>query len=134
MSLKSHMLQEGHCSHCGCPPFFSVSPSSDTHLLDCSCNGMVALALGSSVYLWNSQTRSLAGHLEQTAPSGQPSDHWAQSISCLCWSGDGRTLCIGTRGREIQVLQMWNLKGNKFSQRETECGLGGCMTETSTSS
>lgn len=87
----------------------SYSPASDTNLLDCSCDGVVALALGSSVYLWNSETRCVVGHLDQATPSGQPSsDCLTRSITCLCWSGDGRILCIGTRRREIQVYaQMW---------------------------
>ncbi|XP_051278542.1 cell division cycle protein 20 homolog B-like [Dicentrarchus labrax] len=68
-----------------------------TNLLDCSCNGMIALALGSSVYLWNSETHALVGSLDP----GRQSDR--QSISCLCWSRDGRSLCIGTRRGEIQL-------------------------------
>ncbi|XP_026198902.1 cell division cycle protein 20 homolog B [Anabas testudineus] len=68
-----------------------------TNLLDCSCNGVIALALGSSVYLWNSETRSLMGHLDPSPQTEQ------QSISSLCWSRDGRALCIGTRQGEIQL-------------------------------
>nr|XP_040052355.1 cell division cycle protein 20 homolog B-like isoform X1 [Gasterosteus aculeatus aculeatus] len=73
-----------------------------THLLDCSCEGVLALALGSSVYLWNSQTGALAGSLD---PSPQPglARHRAPSISCLSWSRDGGVLCIGTRQGEIQL-------------------------------
>ncbi|XP_075889516.1 cell division cycle protein 20 homolog B-like [Nelusetta ayraudi] len=79
-----------------------------TNLLDCSCDGVVALALGSSVYLWNSETRRVVGHLDQATPPGQPSsDRPTRSISCLCWSGDGRILCIGTRRRE---LQLWDVE------------------------
>lgn len=90
-------------------PYPSYSPASDTNLLDCSCEGVVALALGSSVYLWNSETRCVVGHLDQATPPGQPSsDCPTRSITCLCWSGDGRILCIGTRRREIRVYaQMW---------------------------
>ncbi|XP_070820005.1 cell division cycle protein 20 homolog B-like [Chaetodon trifascialis] len=72
-----------------------------TNLLDCSCNGMIALALGSSVYLWNSETRALVGCLDPSPQPGRPSD--CQSISCLSWSRDGRALCIGTRRGEIQL-------------------------------
>ncbi|XP_041854680.1 cell division cycle 20.3, cofactor of APC complex-like [Melanotaenia boesemani] len=73
-----------------------------TNLLDCSCNGMVALALGSSVYLWNSETHSLVGHLEPSPDPGRR--HFEnQAISCLCWSRDGRALCIGNRLGEIQL-------------------------------
>lgn len=80
-------------------------PTSDTNLLDCSCDGVIALALSSSVYLWDSESRSVVGRLDQTAPSGQQwSDGRTRSVSCLCWSGDGRILCIGTRRREMQVF------------------------------
>ncbi|XP_071339553.1 cell division cycle protein 20 homolog B-like isoform X2 [Trachinotus anak] len=71
-----------------------------SNVLDCSRTGMVALALGSSVYLWNSETRALVGHLDPSTQTGRPC-LW--SISCLCWSRDGRTLCIGTRRGEIQL-------------------------------
>lgn len=86
-------------------PFLSFT---DTHLLDCSCEGVIALALGSSVYLWNSQTGALAGSLD---PSPQPglARHRAPSISCLSWSRDGGVLCIGTRQGEIQVA--WKERG-----------------------
>ncbi|KAI3371999.1 hypothetical protein L3Q82_006870 [Scortum barcoo] len=78
-----------------------------TNLLDCSCSGMVALALGSSVYLWNSETRALVGHLKPSPQPGRPSEGQAQSVSSLCWSRDGRTLCIGTRQGE---LQLWDVE------------------------
>ncbi|XP_041792343.1 cell division cycle protein 20 homolog B-like [Chelmon rostratus] len=71
-----------------------------TSLLDCSCNGMIALALGSSVYLWNSETRAPVGRLD---PSPQPGASDLRSISCLCWSRGGSALCIGTRRGEIQL-------------------------------
>ncbi|XP_044051415.1 cell division cycle protein 20 homolog B-like isoform X2 [Siniperca chuatsi] len=73
-----------------------------TNLLDCSCNGMIALALGSSVYLWNSETRALVGYLDQSPQPGR-SRLQTPSISCLCWSKDGRALCIGTRRGEVQL-------------------------------
>ncbi|XP_031161586.1 cell division cycle protein 20 homolog B [Sander lucioperca] len=73
-----------------------------TNLLDCSCNGMIALALGSCVYLWNSETRGLVGYLDLRSRPGQ-AYHQMQSISCLSWSRDGRALCVGTRRGEIQL-------------------------------
>ncbi|XP_047449137.1 cell division cycle protein 20 homolog B-like isoform X2 [Mugil cephalus] len=84
-----------------------------TNLLDCSCNGMIALALGSSVYLWNSETRALVGHLEPGPQPGRPSCQ-TRSISCLCWSRDGRALCIGTRRGEIQL---WDVEHKQNMRR-----------------
>ncbi|XP_045892000.1 cell division cycle protein 20 homolog B-like isoform X1 [Micropterus dolomieu] len=80
-----------------------------TNLLDCSCNGMIALALGSSVYIWNSESRAPVGYL---SPSPQPGGLYCQtsSVSCLCWSRDGRALCIGTRWGEIQL---WDVDHEK---------------------
>ncbi|XP_068166909.1 cell division cycle protein 20 homolog B-like [Antennarius striatus] len=72
-----------------------------TDLLDCSCNGMIALALGSSVCFWNSETGVLAGHLDLSKQPGRPSD--CEAISCLCWSKDGKALCVGTRRGETQL-------------------------------
>ncbi|KAK5870890.1 hypothetical protein PBY51_003798 [Eleginops maclovinus] len=82
-----------------------------TNLLDCSCDGIIALALGSSVYLWNSETHALVGYL---VPSPQPGGTYLQTISCLSWSRDGRTLCIGTRRGE---LQLWDVE----QKQNTRC-------------
>ncbi|XP_040010581.1 cell division cycle 20.3, cofactor of APC complex-like [Xiphias gladius] len=76
-----------------------------TNVLDCSCNGMIALALGSSVYLWNSETRALVGYLNPSPQAGGP---YHQSVSSLSWSRDGRALCIGTRRGEIQLWDVDN--------------------------
>ncbi|XP_059192747.1 cell division cycle protein 20 homolog B-like [Centropristis striata] len=73
-----------------------------TNLLDCSCNGLIALALGSSVYLWSSETRALVGYLDARLQPGR-AYHQMQSVSCLSWSRDGRALCIGTRRGEVQL-------------------------------
>ncbi|XP_056275794.1 cell division cycle protein 20 homolog B-like [Pseudoliparis swirei] len=73
-----------------------------TNLLDCSCHGVIALALGSSVHLWDSETRSPAGSLDTSPQPGRPR-HRTPAVSCLSWSTDGSALCVGTRGGEIQL-------------------------------
>ncbi|XP_029998437.1 cell division cycle protein 20 homolog [Sphaeramia orbicularis] len=80
-----------------------------TNLLQCSCNGVIALALGSSVFLWNSETRALLGHLDPNPPGGRPRGQ-SQSICSLCWSRDGRTLSMGTRRGQIQL---WDVEHEK---------------------
>uniref|UniRef100_UPI0037E712FC cell division cycle protein 20 homolog B-like n=1 Tax=Semicossyphus pulcher TaxID=241346 RepID=UPI0037E712FC len=80
-----------------------------SNLLACSCNGMIALALGSSVYLWNSETQALVGHLNPSQQRGPP-HHQTQSVLSLCWSRDGGALCIGTRRGEIQL---WDVEQNR---------------------
>ncbi|XP_077378057.1 cell division cycle protein 20 homolog B-like isoform X3 [Festucalex cinctus] len=83
------------------------------HLLDCSCSGILALALDSSVYIWNSETRSLLGHLD---PSPEPGRERRQTVSCVRWSEDGRVLSIGTRRGEVQCVvcvltpQLWDIE------------------------
>uniref|UniRef100_A0A665WHI7 Cell division cycle 20B n=1 Tax=Echeneis naucrates TaxID=173247 RepID=A0A665WHI7_ECHNA len=76
-----------------------------TNVLDCSCTGMVALALGSSVHLWNSETQTLVGCL-----SPQTGRLRHQSVSSLCWSREGSALCVGTRQGEIQL---WDVEKNQ---------------------
>ncbi|XP_074525612.1 cell division cycle protein 20 homolog B-like [Halichoeres trimaculatus] len=80
-----------------------------SNLLDCSSNGMIALALGSSVYLWNSETQALQGCLEPN-PKPCPPFHHTKSISSLCWSRDGRALCLGTSRGE---MQLWDVEQNQ---------------------
>lgn len=92
------------------PPFYAsqaqesatrdvdICSLSDSNLLDCSCNNTVALALGSSVHIWNAATCTVMGYLEAVAEE--------ESISSLCWSKDGRTLGVGTRRGQIQVRSL----------------------------
>ena len=87
---------------------FSISLFTDSNLLASSCTGLIALALGSDVYLWNSETQSLEGHVH---PAQGPAPHSLpgragrprQPVSSLCWSADGRLLSIGTRQGLIKV-------------------------------
>ncbi|KAM4745893.1 cell division cycle protein 20 homolog B-like [Anableps anableps] len=88
-----------------------------TDLLDCSCDGMIALALGSAIYLWNSETCALVGHFQPSSDSSQL--HFRTlSISCLSWSWDGRVLCTGNRQGEIQLWDvdrkqsMWRVQSH----------------------
>lgn len=106
-----------------------MSSLSDSNLLDCSCNGMIALALGSSVYLWNSETHTLVGYFNPSPQPGRSCRQTLSSISSLCWSRDGRVLCIGTRRGEIQVNAL-EFKVNEHSWWklvQTNCGMGACV-------
>ncbi|XP_011477161.2 cell division cycle protein 20 homolog B [Oryzias latipes] len=97
---KDHLSQHGQVVMMLGAPSLRNDYYSD--LLDCNRRGIIALALGSSVYLWNSETRALVGLLEPClAPDGPSSE--TLSISCLCWSRDGRILSIGNRRGEIQL-------------------------------
>ncbi|XP_072289193.1 cell division cycle protein 20 homolog B-like [Eucyclogobius newberryi] len=83
-----------------------------TNLLDCSCDGVVALALGSSVYFWNSETCALVGHLAPKLTPGQDSPH-SQTILSLCWSRDGKGLCVGNRRGDTEL---WDVERG-FSEK-----------------
>lgn len=65
------------------------------NLLDWSCSNVVAVALGSSVYLWNAGS----GAITQLAqPSG--SDTTVTSVS---WAADGKHIAVGTSRSEVQI-------------------------------
>ncbi|XP_051923186.1 cell division cycle protein 20 homolog B-like [Hippocampus zosterae] len=78
-----------------------------THLLDCSCTGILALALDSSVYIWNSETCSLLGRLDPCPEQGRER---RQTVSCIRWSADGGVLSIGTGRGEVQL---WDIEQRK---------------------
>ncbi|KAM8761305.1 cell division cycle protein 20 homolog B-like [Acanthopagrus schlegelii] len=110
------LLDEASVSPQGQPAMKLAAPSllNDyyANLLDCSSYGLIALALGSSVFIWDSETRALVGCLDPGP--GRASGHQGQSISCLCWSRDGRALCIGTRRGDIQL---WDVEQRQNMSR-----------------
>ncbi|KAM9811035.1 cell division cycle protein 20 homolog B-like [Neosynchiropus ocellatus] len=83
----------------------------DCDLLDISCHGILALALGTFVYLWNSETRSLVGCLE---PSLEQTQSACGSVSSLSWSRDGRTLCLGTLRGDMQLWDVEQTQNLRF--------------------
>lgn len=115
----THPVCQAQFSVCR-PLLLSLSSSSDTNLLDCSSYGLIALALGSSVFIWDSETRALVGCLDPVP--GRASGNQSQSISCLCWSRDGRALCIGTRRGDIQVRALVKSRVNEWKLIHTNCG------------
>ncbi|KAM6930883.1 cell division cycle protein 20 homolog B-like [Xenentodon cancila] len=86
-----------------------------TNVLDCSCDGMIALALGSSVHLWNSETYDVVGRLEPNPHASRP-HRQTLSVSCLCWSKDGRVLCIGNRRGDIQLWDVDHKQNTRYLQ------------------
>ncbi|KAG7270422.1 hypothetical protein CRUP_009143 [Coryphaenoides rupestris] len=108
-----------------CSVYCASQGSCDSNLLTCSNTGLLALALGSDVYLWNSVTQSLEGHASpgprspaRTHPGGARRP--GQAVSSLCWSSDGRVLAIGTRQGHIQL---WDV--------ETSSTVGGLRSHLS---
>ncbi|XP_064153184.1 cell division cycle protein 20 homolog B-like isoform X3 [Anguilla rostrata] len=65
--------------------------------------GLVALALGSSVALWSGETRRLQGSIHLCPHTSTCPITSTCSITSVSWSRDGSTLAIGTGDGEIQL-------------------------------
>lgn len=65
------------------------------NLLDWSSKNVVAVALGTTVYLWNAES----GAIEQLLKTTIADDY----ISSISWAEDGRTLAVGFNNHEIQL-------------------------------
>ncbi|KAK6312689.1 hypothetical protein J4Q44_G00160360 [Coregonus suidteri] len=75
-----------------------------SHLLDWSNSGMVALALGSDVFLWKADTHTLQGCIHPgAADSPSLPLSLSHSVSSVSWSRDGCTLGIGTKEGGVQL-------------------------------
>lgn len=81
------------------------------NVLDWSSKNVLAVGLGSSVYLWNGQDSSVKEllTLSSRSPLSEiPSSH----ISSLSWIKDGRTLAVGSSDGQIQL---WDVeRGRKL--------------------
>ncbi|XP_036382193.1 cell division cycle protein 20 homolog B-like [Megalops cyprinoides] len=86
-------------SHLGQP---ESSYLKDLNLLDWSGRGLVALALGNMVAMWNGATQNLQGCLHLN-PHTSTCTTFTCSICSVSWSKDGSTLAIGTNDGEIQL-------------------------------
>ncbi|MEW5318494.1 MAG: hypothetical protein WDW38_009711 [Sanguina aurantia] len=72
------------------------------NLLDWSCRNMIAVALGRSVYLWN----STSGTVEELCQCPGEGDY----ISSLSWGADGNFLAVGTSDCKVQI---WDAERQK---------------------
>lgn len=72
-----------------------MNPFSDLNLLDWSCNNLLAVCLGGSVYLWNAAT----GEIDQLLQM-ESSD---QYIGAVSWIKEGNYLALGTSNGEVQA-------------------------------
>ncbi|KAL0979876.1 hypothetical protein UPYG_G00191020 [Umbra pygmaea] len=74
-----------------------------SHLLDWSHSDMVALALGSQVFLWQANTQSLQGSIHPRAADGPYFPvRLSHRVTSVSWSPDGSTLGIGTKEGSVQ--------------------------------
>lgn len=81
------------------------------NLVDWSSNNLLAVALGSAVYLWNATTTKveLLVDIDPDAESSLSSD-LRPSVTSVSWSQDGNSLAFGTKSGAIQV---WDIHKRK---------------------
>lgn len=65
------------------------------NLLDWSSKNVVAVALGTTVYLWHAET----GAIEQLLRTTIADDY----VSSISWAEDGRTIAVGFNNHEVQL-------------------------------
>lgn len=70
----------------------------DLNLIDWSCTNLLAVCLGSSLYIWNATTGSIS-LLLNVGPD--------VTLSSASWMGDGTYLTVGTSSGEVQVGVMF---------------------------
>jgi cell division cycle protein 20 (cofactor of APC complex) len=74
------------------------------NLIDWGTSNQVAVALGSTVYLWNADTGDI-NQLCQTNPDDE--DDYITSVS---WGADGKHIAVGTNSAEVQIWDASRLK------------------------
>ncbi|KAL3684928.1 hypothetical protein R1sor_002950 [Riccia sorocarpa] len=80
------------------------------NLLDWSCKNVVAVALGTTVYLWNADT----GEIYQLMSTALEDDY----VTSVAWAPDGNLIALGMNTNEIQLwdtvhrIQMRRLRGH----------------------
>ena len=72
------------------------------NLLDWSADNRVAVALGTTVYLWDAE-----GGAIQLLMQTEEADDYVTSVS---WAPDGRHLAVGVNSAEVQLWDVGRLK------------------------
>ncbi|KAF3781131.1 Cell division cycle 20-1 cofactor of APC complex [Nymphaea thermarum] len=71
------------------------------NVLDWGSNNVLAVALGSTLYLWSADTGKVRVLMEVEE------DHYLTSVA---WGGDGNTISVGTSNSDIQI---WDCKAQR---------------------
>lgn len=79
------------------------------NLLDWSVDNLLAVGLGSSVYLWNASN----GEIDCLLDTEDPENH----ITSVSWLQTGTHIAIGTSRREVQI---WDIKKQKQLRKFTD--------------
>lgn len=87
------------------------------NLLDWGCNNLIAVALNNAVYLWNATSGE--AHQLTVFPPHVPA-------TAVAWSGDGRTLAIGTDTAEVQLWDVTRQK--KLRTMRGHLSRVGCLS------
>mmetsp|Transcript_26699 Transcript_26699/g.70115 ORF Transcript_26699/g.70115 Transcript_26699/m.70115 type:complete len:460 (-) Transcript_26699:483-1862(-) len=99
------------------------------NLLDWSSSNVLAVALGTTVYLWNAAT----GAIEQLCETTREGDH----ITSVSWSPDGSRLAVGTHHAEVQLWdptalrQIRSLGGHQMRVGSLAWNSGGLLSSGS---
>ena len=79
--------------------------SLDLNLLDWNNDGVISIALGPSVYLWNAATANVA-HLFDMTENGDEGEY----VSSLSYDKSGHILAVGNSRKEVQLWDMTRQK------------------------
>ncbi|GAQ84943.1 Anaphase promoting complex Cdc20 subunits [Klebsormidium nitens] len=74
------------------------------NLLDWSARNTLAIALGSTVYLWNAASGTIQELMEAGNEGGE------DYVTSVAWAGDGKHLAVGLGSSEVQL---WDCEANK---------------------
>jgi cell division cycle protein 20 (cofactor of APC complex) len=66
------------------------------NLIDWGSNNVVAVSLGTTVYLWNADS----GTIQQLMQTNADTDDYVTSVS---WAADGKHIAVGTNSAEVQI-------------------------------
>lgn len=72
------------------------------NLLDWSSQDTLAVALGSTLYLWEAES----GEIKMLTQTQEPEDY----ITGVSWAADGRHLAVGTNNCEVQIWDVNKLR------------------------
>lgn len=72
--------------------------STDLNLIDWSFSNILAVALGTSVYLWNADSGAIDQLLDLEG---------ADYVTSLSWVPNGNLLAVGTALGPVQVCRIW---------------------------
>ncbi|XP_068952645.1 cell division cycle protein 20 homolog B [Petaurus breviceps papuanus] len=73
------------------------------NILDWNSKGLLALALGSAVHIWNGESHDGMGSIDLSP--------WSNYISSVSWTKEGGCLAIGTSEGEVQL---WDVETKKM--------------------